>query len=123
MAEIENKVVEINKKYHDFKFFSEVTKCSKGGYLEGRINVPEEIHEIQLFLCDKKQEKEHPNSLFVSPSNRRGIVLGNDIGSSKIQIIQKKVESDTKFDLVIPNYWNAEDSSRFLGNVIQCAEF
>ena len=127
MAEFERKIVEIDQKskYHEFRYYTEVKKCSKGGYLKGQINVPENVQKIELFLLDKNQNEKHPNSLFVSPENRRGMELRKDMGNPKIQITVKETESDTKLELVIPDYWIAEDSlsSRFVGNVIQRMEF
>ena len=127
MAEFERKIVEIDQKskYHEFRYYTEVKKCSKGGYLKGRINVPEIVKKIELFLLDKNQNEQHPNSLFVSPENRRGMELKKYMANAKVQITVKETESDTKLELVVPDYWIAKDSlsSRFVGNVIQRMEF
>ena len=123
MTEFERKIVEIDQKskYHEFRYYTEVKKCSKGGYLKGQIIVLEKVQKIELFLLDKNQNEQHPNSLFASPENRRGMELRKDMGSPKIQITVKETKSGTKLELMIPDYWIVEDSlsSRFVGNVIQ----
>ena len=66
--------VQINNNIHQFRSESELSNESKGGYLDGFIQVPkaisnQEVDRIEIELVDKNYGP-HPNLFFISPYSK-----------------------------------------------------
>ena len=58
--------IQIVERFHNFKSWSQLAEESKGGYLEGYIQIPPEVRSLKLALFGKNGNP-HPCLLFVTP--------------------------------------------------------
>ena len=58
--------IHILERFHNFKSWSQLADVSKGGYLEGYIQIPLEVRRVKLALFGKDGNP-HPCLLFVTP--------------------------------------------------------
>ena len=67
MTEVTSDInIQILERFHNFKSWSQLAEESKGGYLEGYIQIPPEVRRVKLALFGKDGNP-HPCLLFVTP--------------------------------------------------------
>ena len=67
MTEVTSDInIHMLERFHNFKSWSQLAEESKGGYLEGSIQIPPEVRRVKLALFGKDGNP-HPCLLFVTP--------------------------------------------------------
>ena len=97
--------------WHQFRSASEFVNENKGGYIEGKIKVPQGVRKIKISLVTPGGQP-HVNLLYVSPREKMDSKLEKIYPEDQAVTMTK---TNGKWEIKPPKYWENLNSGRILG--------
>ena len=94
----------LDNSWHQFRSFSELKNESRGGYLEGKIIVPDNVSTIRISLATHYQlEESHVNLLFVTPKVKAKCEKCLELNPKDCDVVLKRNPKGFSCE---PQYWS-----------------